>query len=323
MTKLKEAVKQKNSKLAIEIIQGKILSAWLEYTQYRYKVWRKTPSTFAWLTNTWKTWPIAYDYLAYQLCGDEPGGGWDCLRLAIVNGMQDVVEEIYNQRVWPFPHNRPWSIGCSIMVPDTGLDVAICCRNLEMVKLFIERQKDYYHTFSSLSPMQLAVLPNFDLNIVKYLLKNGGDANETSDIKMALSHEPTRLQLRPSSKGTIYDIEINDEYQKLLDAYIMEGETNGTLISINDGVKNATVLFYAIRYNPDNHETVELINLLLDHGADINRITEFDGKKYNALQYAEYLGKHKIVKAILTHKSEKIATFTESPQNKRVCLHTL
>lgn len=306
MTKLKEAIQLKDSKLAIEIIQGKSPAAWLEYAQYRYAVWCKKPSTYAWLTNTWKTWPLTYEYLTYQISGAVPQRGWDALRLAIANGMRDVVEEIYNQPIWSFPNFRTRNIGCGIEVPCTELDVAICCRNIEMVKLFVEKCGAYRAIkkahFSYMSPMQLAVLPNFDLNIVKYLLDNGASPNETSNIHIERLYNPHSLVLRPSQDIDVYD---NCSTSLVSNRYIRESEASGTLVKINHDVKDGTVLFYAIHYNFDDHKTIELITILLDHGADINKTTKINGKEYNALEYATHLGKQRIVEAILSHVNKK------------------
>lgn len=344
MTKLKEAINQRKSKLAIDIIRGNSPSALLEYAQYRYKQWCQQPNIVARFRDRWAFLPMTrtlLDYFTYQVCGAERGNGWNCLRLAIVNGMQDVVEEILNKdfhnRIWEFISRAP-NIGWGIAVPYSDLDVAVCCRNLGMVKFLMGRmfidesigEERYPIHFRYLSPVQLAVLPNFDLAIVQYLLENGFSVHDTSDTRYHRSDDSipisdaTRLQLRPSPKGTIYDIKTNssEEQLKLVNLYISEGEADGTLVDIRDGVKNGTVLFYAIRYNPDNNKTVELIKLLLEHGADANKITEFRGKEvnerlqYNALQYAEYLGKHEIAIAILAHQNQKLSTIKETPHKQ-------
>lgn len=293
MTRLIDAIKTGDNSLALKIINTQDTQAYKEWCKYCDEYWsiRTYAARLKFITSGSPSfvgsWTMGRDfgpapYLTYQIYFNS---GWDAISLALSKGMLDVFDAIQAGKVVYYPNQ------CEIEqkylrteIPLNYYYVAIGTNNLELVQRFFfannyseVEDKSLWsysqgpnHTY--FTPLQFALAANCELKIIQYLLENGAQTHG-SFCAEALHRDSTT------------DIEVT---------------LGGRKIQLfHCKISFAGALFIAVHYlSEDNPEAIDIINLLLQYGANIQQQTVYNNVTYTPATYAHSLCKEQFAKTI-------------------------
>jgi ankyrin repeat protein len=144
----------------------------------------------------------------------------------------------------------------------TALDIAIKYNDPEVVQILVDAGSDMYHESARLG-MPLPAAASFgQLKIIEILIAAGCDIDRQPQRESTLGH------------GTALHTAVRARKIEAVRFLLEKHATVGVHAKFLDGV---TPLHSAAVNDPEEPETIDIVRLLLDHGADINAKSD-DGK---------------------------------------------
>lgn len=212
-------------------------------------------------------------HMRHQTCPDD--SNWDAYELAAIFGNIEVLQALY-RNIIRYPRTSQW-------IRATELLLAIANKQSEMIKWLVESKnlmdgewRVISNTYKNLSPMLVAVLPGYSLEIIKLLLQLGADPNQRTTFERWRDYDKG-IALKINADGNI--------------------KSRPNLFKLDSSIKDATALFSAVFYNDDNAS--DLIECLVKNGADPDAACITDNETpISPKELARSQNKHKLLEAM-------------------------
>jgi ankyrin repeat protein len=159
-------------------------------------------------------------------------------------------------------HDNPSLVSIEDGAGRTGLNIAIYCNKPEVVQVLVAAGTDMYHESVQLA-MPLSDAAYFGkIEIVKILLAAGCDVNRQPQHAWAQGDGTALHNAVGGDKSAIVKLLLENKANVNARAKFLDGATPLHLAAVRDG---------------SNPECLEIVRVLLDHGADVNAKCD-DGK---------------------------------------------